>query len=333
MAVETAQRADRGAAGRRSCALSAGASVPTQTSTPDGEGLLIIACGALAHEITALRRANRWDRLDVRCLPAELHNRPEKIPGAVRALIHASRANYRSIFVAYADCGTGGMLDKVLNEEGIERIPGAHCYEFFATAPVFSALAEAEPGTFYLTDFLLRHFERLVIKGLGLDRHPELFPSYFGNYRKLVYLAQAPAPHSEAQARAIAARLGLDFEYRHTGFGTLGSALSLPRSITAKRRCCARSGREFAHRHFLARHPGAGHREAGAAKRRRYSSRIDFRRLSTAPLCAPARAALTPTSPTGSEVRRAPVARICQPRPRRRPHGSRRSTPMRTSNG
>jgi hypothetical protein len=205
--------------------LSAGASVPTQTTTPDGEGLLIIACGALAHEITALRRANRWDRLDVRCLPAELHNRPEKIPDAVRALIHASRANYSSIFVAYADCGTGGMLDKVLREENIERIPGAHCYEFFATGPVFSALAEAEPGTFYLTDFLLRHFERLVIKGLGLDRHPELFPSYFGNYRKLVYLAQAPAPHSETEAAAIAARMGLQFEFRRTGYGTLETAL------------------------------------------------------------------------------------------------------------
>jgi hypothetical protein len=199
--------------------------VATQTTTPDGEGLLIIACGALAHEITALRRANRWDRLDVRCLPAELHNRPEKIPEAVRALIHASRSRYRAMFVAYADCGTGGMLDKVLKEEGVERIPGAHCYEFFATSPLFSALAEEEPGTFYLTDFLLRHFDRLVIRGLGLDRHPELFPSYFGNYRKLVYLAQAPASHSEAEARAIAARLGLKFEYRQTGFGALESSM------------------------------------------------------------------------------------------------------------
>jgi hypothetical protein len=206
--------------------LSAGASVPTQATAADGEGLLVIACGALAHEITALRRANCWDRLDVRCLPAELHNRPEKIPEAVRAMIQASRPRYRSIFVAYADCGTGGLLDKVLNEEGIERIPGAHCYEFFATHAVFSALADAEPGTFYLTDFLLRHFERLVIRGLGLDRHPELFPSYFGNYRKLLYLAQTPASHSEADARAIAGRLGLEFEYRHTGFGTLETALA-----------------------------------------------------------------------------------------------------------
>jgi hypothetical protein len=194
---------------------------------PRGEGMLIIACGALAHEITALRRANHWDELHVRCLPAELHNRPEKIPGAVRAMIHESRSRYRSIFVAYADCGTGGMLDKVLREEGVERIPGAHCYEFFATAPVFAALAEAEPGTFYLTDFLLRHFERLVIQGLGLDRHPELFSTYFGNYRKLVYLAQAPTPGSEDAGRAVALRMGLDYEYRRTGYGTLGDTLAV----------------------------------------------------------------------------------------------------------
>jgi hypothetical protein len=191
-----------------------------------GQGMLIIACGALAHEITALRRANRWDDLTVQCLPAELHNRPERIPAAVHALIQESRDRYRSIFVAYADCGTGGRLDAVLAEEGVERIPGAHCYEFFATGPVFAQLAEAEPGTFYLTDFLLRHFERLVIRGLGLDRHPELFPSYFGNYRKLVYLGQAPAPDSEDAARAIAARMGLAFEYRRTGYGTLQTKLS-----------------------------------------------------------------------------------------------------------
>jgi hypothetical protein len=193
---------------------------------PTGEGMLIIACGALAHEITALRRANCWDQLDVRCLPAELHNRPEKIPAAVRALIRSSRDHYRSIFVAYGDCGTGGLLDDVLREEGVERIPGAHCYEFFATAPVFAALAESEPGTFYLTDFLLRHFERLVIRGLGLDRHPELFPQYFGNYRKLVYLAQAPETQSQERARGIAARMGLQFEFRQTGYGTLGTALT-----------------------------------------------------------------------------------------------------------
>lgn len=196
------------------------------TVQPSGQGMLIIACGALAHEVTALRRANAWDDLDVRCLPADLHNRPEKIPDAVRLLIRSSRDRYRSIFVAYGDCGTGGLLDKVLSEEGVERIPGAHCYEFFATGPVFAALAEAEPGTFYLTDFLLRHFDRLVIRGLGLDRHPELFSTYFGNYRKLVYLAQAPDAHSQAEAREIALRMGLQFEYRQTGYGTLGATLA-----------------------------------------------------------------------------------------------------------
>jgi hypothetical protein len=192
----------------------------------NGQGLLIIACGALAHEIIALKRANAWDQADVRCLPAELHNRPERIPAAVRELIRSSRGHYRSIFVAYADCGTGGLLDAVLAEEGIERIPGAHCYEFFATGPVFAALAEAEIGTFYLTDFLLRHFERLVIEGLGLDKHPELFASYFGNYRKLVYLAQRPGADAVRDARAIAVRMGLSFESRATGYGTLETALT-----------------------------------------------------------------------------------------------------------
>ncbi len=197
----------------------------TPAGSPKGQGMLIIACGALAHEITALRRANSWDQLHVRCLPAELHNRPERIPGAVRALIHASRDHYRSIFVAYGDCGTGGLLDDVLREEGVERIPGAHCYEFFATEPEFAALAEAEPGTFYLTDFLLRHFERLVIRGLGLDRHPELFKVYFGNYRRLVYLAQASDANSQVQAQAIATRMGWQYEYRRTGYGNLATKL------------------------------------------------------------------------------------------------------------
>jgi hypothetical protein len=192
----------------------------------NGQGLLIIACGALAHEIIALKRANAWDQVDVRCLPAELHNRPERIPGAVRELIRSSRGHYRSIFVAYADCGTGGLLDAVLAEEGIERIPGAHCYEFFATSPVFAALSEAEIGTFYLTDFLLRHFERLVIEGLGLDKHPELFATYFGNYRKLVYLAQRPSADAVRDARAISVRMGLSFESRATGYGTLETALA-----------------------------------------------------------------------------------------------------------
>ena len=192
----------------------------------NGQGTLIIACGALARELAALRRANRWDELDVRCLPPELHNRPSQIPGAVRALIRACRDRYRTIFVAYGDCGTGGQLDRVLREEGVLRIPGAHCYEFFATPAVFAELGESELGTFYLTDFLLRHFDRLVIAGLGLDRHPELFSTYFGHYRKLVYLAQAPAADAVERGRAIAARMGLAYEARSTGYGALATSLA-----------------------------------------------------------------------------------------------------------
>ncbi|OGB33887.1 MAG: hypothetical protein A3F78_13730 [Burkholderiales bacterium RIFCSPLOWO2_12_FULL_61_40] len=186
---------------------------------------LIIACGALAHEIVALRKLNNWPHLEVQCLPADLHNHPEKIPQAVREKIRANRGSYASMFVAYADCGTGGLLDAVLAEEQVERIAGAHCYEFFAGSAVFERLAEAEPGTFYLTDFLLRHFERLVIQGLGIDRHPELMALYFGNYRKLVYLAQLESPHKIADGQRAADRLGLVFEYRVTGYGELEHSL------------------------------------------------------------------------------------------------------------
>jgi hypothetical protein len=188
-------------------------------------GTLLIACGALGREIAALRRANGWKSLDVHCLPAQLHNRPERIAPAVRAEIQANRARYAQIFVVYADCGTGGTLDAVLREEGVERLPGAHCYEFLATPRVFAQLAEAEPGTFYLTDFLLRHFERLVVRTLGLDRHPELTQEYFRHYKKLVYLAQVETPGAIERARQIAARFGFDFEYRLTGYGELGTRL------------------------------------------------------------------------------------------------------------
>lgn len=186
---------------------------------------LLIACGALAREVAALTRANGWSSFDVRCLPAELHNRPEKIAPAVRAEIQAQRGNYARMFVVYGDCGTGGLLDAVLKEEGVERLPGAHCYEFFATPKVFAQLSEAELGTFYLTDFLLRHFERLVVRPLGLDRHPQLTQEYFRHYRKLVYLAQVESPGAIGRAKAIADSLGFEFEYRLTGYGELGSRL------------------------------------------------------------------------------------------------------------
>jgi hypothetical protein len=189
-------------------------------------GILVIACGALAREIASLRRMNNWAALDVRCLPAELHNRPERIAPAVRDEIRAHRSRYRTIFVAYGECGTAGQLDALLEEEGVERIPGAHCYEFLAGARAFETLCDAEPGTFYLTDFLLRHFDRLVTRGLGLDRHPELAGEYFRNYRKLVYLSQVRAPSAIERARKIAERMGFEFEHRFTGYGELGARLS-----------------------------------------------------------------------------------------------------------
>ena len=183
----------------------------------------MIACGALAREITTLVRHHGWNAIEVQCLPAVWHNHPERIPGGVREKIRAARArdDIGRILVAYADCGTGGNLDEVIEAEGAERIPGAHCYEFFAGAPAFAALHEAEPGTFYLTDYLARNFDRLIIEGLGIDRHPELEAAYFGNYRRLVHLAQTRDDALRGAARAAAERLGLEFEHRFTGYGEL----------------------------------------------------------------------------------------------------------------
>ena len=184
---------------------------------------LVIACGALAREITTLIRHHGWSAIEVQCLPAVWHNRPERIPGGVREKIRAARArgDIGRIFVAYADCGTGGTLDEVIEAQGAERLPGAHCYEFFAGARTFAALHEAEPGTFYLTDYLARNFDRLIIEGLGIDRHPELEATYFGNYRRLVHLAQTRDDTLRDAARAAAERLGLEFEHRFTGYGDL----------------------------------------------------------------------------------------------------------------
>lgn len=187
--------------------------------------ILIIACGALAREIVALRDLNHWPHMAVQCLPANLHNRPEKIPEAVREKIRANRGRFAHIFVAYGDCGTGGLLDEVLAQEDVERIPGAHCYEFFAGSEAFEAMAEQEIGTFYLTDFLLRHFDRLIISGLGIDKHPQLMPVYFGNYKRLVYLAQMPDADAEERGQQAAQRLGLQYEYRVTGYGGLADSL------------------------------------------------------------------------------------------------------------
>ena len=192
------------------------------------KSLLVIACGALARELKGLRRQAGLEHVAIHCLPAKLHNTPREIPGAVRAVLERARANdrYDEIFVAYADCGTGGSLDELLAEYGVERLPGAHCYEFFAGRERFAALHEEEPGSFYLTDFLARHFDELVIRGLGLDRHPELRDDYFGNYRRVVYLAQARSAELEEKAREGARRLGLSFEVEYVGLQPFERALN-----------------------------------------------------------------------------------------------------------
>ena len=183
--------------------------------------ILVIACGALAREALALR----LEHIDLVCLPASLHNRPERIPEAMRAKIRANRAAYDEILCLYGDCGTSGALDRVLAEEGVTRIDGPHCYAFYAGQKTFDALAEEEPGTFYLTDFLAKHFDTLVIKGLGLDRFPELRDDYFGAYRRLVHLAQVDDAATTAKAIAAADRLGLAYQRRFTGLGGLAAFL------------------------------------------------------------------------------------------------------------
>jgi len=188
-------------------------------------GKLIIACGALAREIQQLIDINGWIDVDVQCLPADLHNRPDQIPKRVLDKIQSNRDRYADIFVAYADCGTGGMLDGMLEQFGVERLDGAHCYQFYAGSDVFEQLHDAEPGTFYLTDFLARHFDRLIMDELGLNRYPELKQTYFGNYTRLLYLSQTETPELITKARSAADRLGLEFEHRSTGFGELETGL------------------------------------------------------------------------------------------------------------
>ena len=190
------------------------------------ERVLLIACGALAHDLVRVKGLNGWGHLDIQCLPAELHNTPQLIPDAVQNKIRENRGRYRQMFAAYSDCGTGGLLDKMLAAEGVERLPGAHCYEMFAGAGQFAQLHEAEIGTFYLTDFLARHFERVIIRGLGIDRHPQLKQAYFNHYKKLVYLAQREDAELDALARRAADRLGLVYQRVVTGDRHLEAALT-----------------------------------------------------------------------------------------------------------
>jgi len=216
---------------------------------------LILACGALAREILALIEVNGLEHVKLHCLPALLHNHPQLIPAAVQEAIRKHRPDYERIFVAYGDCGTGGELDRVLAEEGVTRIEGVHCYAFFTGFDRFEKLAEEEIGTFWLTDFLARQFDTLVWQGLGIDRHPELLSLYFGNYRRIVYLAQSDDPVCLERARMAADRIGLEFCHVPVGYGVLGDFV----------KAAARGDVDGGSYHRpLAGHPGPGDRQAGA---------------------------------------------------------------------
>lgn len=187
--------------------------------------ILLIACGALAREILDLKALNGWSHLDLTCLQAQLHLYPEKITPAVRETVEKHRSAYSQIFVVYADCGTGGLLQAACDDMGVEMIAGPHCYSFFEGNAAFAAKADREFTCFYLTDFLVRQFDAFVWKPMGLDRHPALRDMYFGNYDKLIYQAQTDDPALTEKARNCADRLGLAFERRFTGYGDLATTL------------------------------------------------------------------------------------------------------------
>ena len=190
------------------------------------ESVLILACGALANEIQAVIKANCWqNHFDLQCLSAELHNTPELIAPELEKKIRYWKPRYSSIYLAYGDCGSKGAIDRLLQTEKVERLPGAHCYEFFAGKELFSELFEEEPGTFFLTDYLTRNFERLVVKGLKLDKHPELLSVFFSNYKRVIYLVQRDDPKLSTMAFEIAEYLNLEFEKRYCGYGELEPAL------------------------------------------------------------------------------------------------------------
>jgi hypothetical protein len=188
--------------------------------------VLLIACGALAREILDLIALNGWTHLELTCLPANYHNHPEKITDAVVAAVQKHKAHYHDIFVVYADCGTGGLLQAACEKLGVKMVEGPHCYSFFEGNQTFAERSETEFTAFYLTDFLVKQFDAFVWKPIGLDRHPELRDMYFGNYTKLVYQAQVDDPQLTEKAKACADRLGLAFERRFTGYGDLQTHLS-----------------------------------------------------------------------------------------------------------
>lgn len=198
---------------------------------------LVLACGALVAELRAVLKANGFnDQVDVHYLPANLHNRPDHIVPALRTLLaEIDPLAQRPVLIGYADCGTGGHLDALLAEmPRLQRLPGNHCYEFFAGTAVFEAMQDAELGTFYLTDFLAKHFDALMWQGLGLDKHPQLLSMYFAHYTRVVLLSQSTDESVVCAARAAAERLGLRFEHRHVGLATFGEAVTVSLTPTRK---------------------------------------------------------------------------------------------------
>lgn len=187
--------------------------------------MLILACGALARELRDITRLHDIDTVDVECLPASLHSRPGDIPAALRERLARIGDDYDRVLIGYADCGTAGEIDVICAESRATRLPGMHCYEFFTGSDRFLAMHRRDPTAFYLTDFLARHFERIVLDGLGITTRPELLALYFRNYTKVVYLAQTSDPVLDARARAAADALELDFERIETGYGDLATAV------------------------------------------------------------------------------------------------------------
>lgn len=201
---------------------------------PTVEKLLVIACGMIAREVLAVKEQLDLDHIELTCLPAEYHYYPDKIPPAMeKAITQAKAEGYRHIFAGYADCGTGGMLDVVLDRHGVERVAGPHCFAFYQGRIAFAAVEDGDMTAFYMTDFLCRQFDAFFIKPLGLDRHPELIKDYFGNYEKVVYLAQTDDPELDRVAKSAAKLLGLGYERRFTGYGDLTSALNEAAKVPA----------------------------------------------------------------------------------------------------
>jgi len=196
---------------------------------PAPASTLVIACGAIAHELVSVSKANRWQHLDIQCLPAEWHNHPERITPAIEKKIAQYLSQYPQIFVAYADCGTGGHLDALLSQHNIQRLPGNHCYDFFAGQDIFNAMSDAELGTFYLTDYLVDNFQRLIMDGMGITKHPELLDQYFKHYTRVLYLRQNTSDQQMQtrlnKAQAAAEALQLPLQIHDTGLARFAQSL------------------------------------------------------------------------------------------------------------